>query len=228
MSTQAIERNYRKNPHTARFLQTFHTAVGSNGHDYRADNQAEIDLAAQEEDLLNLVPVGQGFTPSAAQVALISKLVLEINALDRELGEKAASYTAAMDREGAWTRENTTRWIGNLIKKSRELSSAKTTAAPVEVADGRYAVEEEGVLRFFKVKNGNRPGFVFLDIQASDDWHAIRNVTRIRQVVALIAQDPKAAMIRYGQELGECGHCGRTLTDEASRTAGIGPICASK
>jgi uncharacterized protein DUF6011 len=35
-------------------------------------------------------------------------------------------------------------------------------------------------------------------------------------------------MVRYGQELGECGHCGRTLTDEASRAAGIGPVCASK
>ncbi|MES2342166.1 MAG: DUF6011 domain-containing protein [Pseudomonadota bacterium] len=28
--------------------------------------------------------------------------------------------------------------------------------------------------------------------------------------------------------MGECGRCGRTLTDEASRAAGIGPVCASK
>lgn len=38
--------------------------------------------------------------------------------------------------------------------------------------------------------------------------------------------DPKEAMLRYGRELGECGHCGRTLTNDHSRAAGIGPVCA--
>lgn len=32
----------------------------------------------------------------------------------------------------------------------------------------------------------------------------------------------------YGQELGHCGRCGRTLTNEASRYLGIGPECATK
>lgn len=100
--------------------------------------------------------------------------------------------------------------------------------APAKVEDGRYAVEEDGVLKFFKLTNGRKPGYVFLDIQASDDWHSIRNVTRIKSIVALIAVDSYAAMIRYGRELGACGHCGRTLTDESSRAAGIGPICAGK
>jgi hypothetical protein len=237
MSTQTIERNYRKNPHTARFLQTFHTAIDSKGVDHRAeladDAAALAAEAAQDDDLLNLVPVtAPAYTPSAPQVTLMAKLILEIHALDAELGSKAGSYTAAMDRNGAWTRQNTTRWIGNMIQKSRELRAAATqtkpTAPVAEVADGRYAVEEDGVLKFFKVKNGNRPGFVFLDVQASDDWHAVCNVTRIRAILALIAVDAKAAMVRYGHELGECGRCGRTLTDAASRAAGIGPICASK
>lgn len=42
----------------------------------------------------------------------------------------------------------------------------------------------------------------------------------------IIAADPKAAMLRYGRELGECGHCGRTLTNDESRARGIGPVCA--
>jgi hypothetical protein len=233
-----IERNFKKNPHTARFLMAFHTAGGTRptgGAVAVADeNQAEIDLAASE-DLLDLVPAERPvFRPSAAQVALISKLVLEIHAMDAELGSKAASYTAAMDREGAWTRENTSRWIGNMIKKSRELAMATTKnpgPAPqttAEVADGRYAVEEGGTLKFFRVKNGRKAGFVFLDVQASDDWHAIRNVTRIREILALIAVDAKAAMVRYGRELGECGHCGKVLTDATSRAAGIGPICRGR
>jgi hypothetical protein len=236
MSTQTRERNYRKNPHTARFLQTFHSANGTN-------NTAEAHAAEDQATIRAAMEAGTAFAPaftqvkaetvpayqpSDAQVALISKLVLEINALDANLGEQAASYTGRMDREGLWTRENTSRWISNLIKKSRELRAAKTPATPAEVADGRYAVEEDGVLKFFKVKNGRRPGFIFLDIQASDEWHSVRNVTRISSVLALIAVDAKAAMIRYGQELGECGHCGRTLTDAASRAAGIGPICQGK
>lgn len=235
---RTIERNYRKNPHTASFLRTFHTGIGSNGRNYREElnvdeNLAELELArtqaAQEADLLTLVPeTTPAFTQSPAQVKFISDLVLAVNALDKTLGEQAASYTGRMDREGMWTRENTSRWIDNLKAKLAELREARNPIALATVANGRYAVEENGVLRFFKVKNGSGAGFVFLDVQASDEWHSIRNLGRIRAVLALIAADPKAAMIRYGQELGECGHCGRTLTDAASRAAGIGPICASK
>jgi hypothetical protein len=218
---KTIERNYRRNPHTANFLMTFHEAAKG--------LPADLD-----DDLLNSIPETEpetapaAYTPSPAQVDLICKLILEVHALDAELGSKAGSYTTAMDRNSAWTRENTSRWIGNLIKKSRELTEAARKTTSVQVADGRYAVEHEGTLKFYKVTNGRRPGFVFLDVQASDDWHSIRNLGTIRQVLALIAIDAKAAMIRYGQELGRCGHCGRTLTDETSRAAGIGPTCANR
>jgi hypothetical protein len=100
--------------------------------------------------------------------------------------------------------------------------------ATSSVADGRYAVEHEGTLKFFKVKNGRKPGFVFLDVQASDDWHSIRNVGRIAEILALIAADADEASLRYGRELGVCGDCGRTLTDETSRARGRGPVCDSR
>lgn len=237
---RTIARNYRKNPHTASFLQTFHTAIGSTGRNYREElrvdeNLAELELAqaqaAQEADLLALVPeVDVIDNRTAGQVKFMEDLVGRLAKLDSEIGAQARTYTDGMTEHGKWTAGrtgNASAWIDRMLSKERELSNRARTA-PVQVADGRYAVEEDGVLRFFKVKNGNRPGFVFLDIQASDEWHSVRNVVRIRTVLALIAQDPKAAMIRYGQELGECGHCGRTLTDAASRAAGIGPICAAK
>lgn len=96
------------------------------------------------------------------------------------------------------------------------------------VADGRYAVEHEGTLKFYKVKNGRKPGYVFLDVQASDDWHSIRTPRRIHEILALIAADELTAARRYGVELGKCSHCGRTLTDETSRAYGIGPDCRNK
>jgi hypothetical protein len=44
----------------------------------------------------------------------------------------------------------------------------------------------------------------------------------------LTDSDIRTAAYRYGQELGYCCRCGRHLTDEDSRAAGIGPDCASK
>ena len=232
-----IERNYRKHPHTASFLMAFHTAGGTNlgGGAVADDTEALAAEAAQDNDLLDLVPETPADLRSPAQAALMDSLVRQITALDPEAGEKARTYTDGMTEHGLWTprREgNASDWISRMIARVNLLKEVAKSTAPVaptaEVADGRYAVEHEGVLKFFRVKNGNRPGFVFLDVQASDDWHAIRNVTRIREIVALIARDAKAAMIRYGHELGVCGRCGRTLTDEESRAAGIGPVCAGK
>lgn len=235
MSAQTIARNYKARPHTARFLQTFHSGITSTGVNYRDDAAALASEAGQDDDLLNLVPADKvADLRSPAQAQFMERLIREITDRDSATGAQARAYTDGMTERGKWTpgREgNASAWISRMISKANELKAENDRTAPaptVEVADGRYAVEHEGVLKFFKVKNGGRPGFVFLDVQASDDWHAIRNVTRIREIVALIAADPHAAMVRYGHELGECGRCGRTLTDEASRAAGIGPICASK
>lgn len=216
-----IERNYRTNPHTADFLMTFHTAGGTNL------GGAVAIADAPAEDLLDSVPVeAPAYRLTERQVAFISDLIREIHELDADLGSQAGTYTAGMTEHGKWTREKVSTWIERLIAKRAELRAAASKAtAPVQVADGRYAVEENGELHFFKVTNGRKAGFVFLDIQASDDWHSIRNVTRIRSVLALIAADPKAAMVRYGKELGQCGRCGRTLTDPNSRAKGIGPDC---
>lgn len=125
------------------------------------------------------------------------------------------------------------------IAPTAEESEIRETPGPVvtvekfhsgapKVADGRYAVEHEGVLKFYKVKNGRKPGYVFLDVQASDDWHSIRTPRRIHEILALIAEDELTAARRYGQELGKCSRCGRTLTDETSRAYGIGPDCRAK
>lgn len=232
---KVIERNYRKNPHTANFLMTFHTGGRGLPADLVADDSAALAAEAAQDDLLNLVPADTtADLRSPAQASLMERLVAQITELDSEAGAQARTYTDGMTEHGLWTpgRDGkASRWISNMIAKVSALKAAAQTAPTTpatEVADGRYAVEEDGVLKFFKVKNGRKAGFVFLDIQASDEWHKVSNVTRIRKVLALIAVDAKAAMVRYGQEIGECGHCGRTLTDEASRAAGIGPICASK
>lgn len=99
------------------------------------------------------------------------------------------------------------------------------------VASGHYAVTEGNELRFFKVDRvteGKWAGRTFVKRQSSDELWPVKSRERREEILALIAAEPKEAMIRYGQEIGRCGHCNRTLTDETSRAAGIGPVCASR
>ena len=101
------------------------------------------------------------------------------------------------------------------------------------VPEGRYAVTLEGEtkLRFFKLDkptSGKWSGYTFVKEQASDELHPVRSAERRVRIAEAIAQDPEEAMLTYGRELGKCGHCGRTLTDQESREVGIGPVCRRK
>jgi hypothetical protein len=243
MRTQTIERNYRTHAHTARFLQVFHSGIGTNGVNYRegivTETQALELEANQDADLLDEVEeleVVDLRTPG--QRRFMDDLVARLTALDPATGEAAREYTERGTREGAWTpgREgNASRWINRMISKEAELK-AQGRKAPqptaTEVPDGRYAVEEDGTLKFFHIRNGKAntrwAGFVFVDIQASDDLYPLKDRARKARVLAAIAADLETASRRYGQELGVCGRCGRTLTDEESRAYGIGPVCRGK
>jgi hypothetical protein len=55
-----------------------------------------------------------------------------------------------------------------------------------------------------------------------------QSVKALQQILSEGHDGVRAAAVRYGQELEFCGCCGRHLTDETSRAAGIGPDCAAK
>ncbi len=230
--------------HSASFLQTFHTGLP-----YREIAPAEADPAA----VAFVKGAARPARNDGSYVADFDGWKVKCGGLN--ITEKQAKWIVdiATTRDGVTDvmreslkvrlEQGFAKSAGSqFIDRYKDLPRTQTTAmaeaiAPgasdeslkrPEVADGRYAVEHEGVLKFFKVKNGRKPGFVFLDIQASDEWHAIRNVTRITQVLALIRADEETAARRYGIELGQCGRCGRTLTDEESRAYGIGPVCREK
>jgi len=99
-------------------------------------------------------------------------------------------------------------------------------------AGGRayYALEMGGSVHFFKVsrpKAGPHKGKTFVEEQAGDAFHKMGWV-RTGEVLDAIAADPQAAGLLYGQNIGRCFRCHRTLTDETSRALGIGPDCAKK
>jgi len=98
---------------------------------------------------------------------------------------------------------------------------------------GRYAVEnEEGVLRFYTVDmptQGNWAGWVFIKVWASDEKHPIKSwEARLAILKKIAAAGVRNAMERFGQEIGACGICGRTLTDPLSIKIGIGPVCRAR
>lgn len=98
------------------------------------------------------------------------------------------------------------------------------------VPAGRYAVDVDGKLGFFKVDRpteGRWAGYTFVKQMASDAEYPVRG-QRKNLVLAAVAANPQAASMRYGREIGKCGVCGRTLTNDESRAAGIGPVCAQK
>lgn len=94
--------------------------------------------------------------------------------------------------------------------------------------DGRYAIvdDNDGKLKFYTVKRWKKnPRILFVSVWASDYRYPIRDKFKVKAILDKIAVNPKAAGERFGQEIGICYVCGRTLTDETSRMLGIGPVC---
>jgi hypothetical protein len=93
---------------------------------------------------------------------------------------------------------------------------------------GYFALLFSETTKFYRVTapiGGKWDGRVFVDAQASDDYHPIKNPTGLARILGLIADDPEGAARRYARELGRCSRCNRTLTDEESRSIGMGPDC---
>lgn len=175
----------------------------------------------------------------------------QIAFLRRLANERGAAYLPdgteiANDRDLlAVPRHLASRYIDELLATPVKAQEPAPATAPISggldlsgLHGGYYAARIDGVTKFFKidrVTEGKWAGWTFVKIQASDDLHrqgsqkpgqAYRGASQ--DYLAEILDDEQQAMEMYGRQIGRCGHCGRTLTDEASRARGIGPICADK
>ncbi|WIC89789.1 hypothetical protein SEA_SAPO_18 [Gordonia phage Sapo] len=188
------------------------------------------------------------------QLAFVDSLLDEWVALKDELGElklTPADVQALKDSYRLQARKAVSAGIdafkesNQVLKLRARKAGRRATAAPApvaadlpsveEVPAGFYAVETgEGAtneLAFYKVDRpteGRWAGYVFVKLQVSDDLQRLSRDAG-HAVVRKVAEVGAAnASARYGHELGVCGVCGRTLTNDASRAAGIGPKCAEK
>jgi hypothetical protein len=129
------------------------------------------------------------------------------------------------------------RWIERLKSLPKKHEAHRPAPGAVLTVDstvpaGRYAITgQDGTTDFYRVDRpteGRWAGYTFVKLQISDEYQRVpmRNCQGILDRIA--AAGPEQASKRYGKELGHCGVCGRTLTNNESIDRGIGPVCAAK
>lgn len=170
--------------------------------------------------------------PTQSQMSFIKSLLDELrdkygdDSLRPALNEAYAQRTLTV--------ESASGVIDSLIELRAHYRTTSRVAAPAKVspvADGLYALDNDGVIKFYEVRNGTEgskwEGYTFLDAVASDDRYPIKNRQNRDEILSLIAAAPLEAMKLYGREIGVCGHCGKALTSDW-RKVGIGPVCIKK
>jgi hypothetical protein len=156
----------------------------------------------------------------------------------------AGSADVILDRNVAAglfaTKESTRNAIDKLIAK-RDMCRAErraagrkadAPAATAIVPAGYYAVEYDGVLRFYRVVvkvKGAHAGRTFVNRFKSDDELFVSR-KESGAVLALIAADVDAAGMAFVIHSEHCRMCGRRLTDLATAkvNGGYGPECVKK
>lgn len=169
------------------------------------------------ERLKAMAPADAPRPATERQVAYIQSLIAE-REIPQDLVEVAAQTT--------WDAEQASALI-RALKVAPRLEVGTVAPSHPEVLDGRYAIPNaSGKVVFYKVWT-RRDGSRGVDLQVSDDFLPVGRA-QVPGILARIAEEPAEASKRYGREIGCCGVCGRTLTDEVSRAEGIGPVCKAK
>lgn len=199
-----------------------------------------VDLDAVDVTPAREVTVRSENTATERQVALINKLKEERN-LDGTDARRALSVSRELWRAGIFDKRAASRLIDDLMAAPKVVvhmdyvkgaAGARASQEDVKVAAGRYALDfgpdHNGInqIRFYKVDRpteGRWAGRVFVKRYESDEEVRISRQEQA-DVLSRIEKDPEA-LARYGQEIGRCGSCGRTLTNDESRAIGIGPEC---
>lgn len=105
----------------------------------------------------------------------------------------------------------------------------------LDVPAGRYAVPSatgQNDLDFYRVDRpaeGKWAGYVFVRrIVGGQGDQRLRASEAADTCARIVRAGVRDSLAAYGHAIGECGVCGRTLTDEQSRAVGIGPVCAGR
>ncbi|QOC56182.1 hypothetical protein SEA_MADI_37 [Gordonia phage Madi] len=133
-----------------------------------------------------------------------------------------------------WVDRKTLRQFGKRMPdhwKGEPVAKATSGRSPESVEEGIYATPPGIYYKVYRSVHGMNPGQLITKVlvvkDGSGKWE-YRGKRPLREIAAegklLSLEEAKA----FGKMYGFCIRCGRTLTDEGSIAAGIGPICAGK
>jgi hypothetical protein len=166
----------------------------------------------------------------------VNAILAHLNEANGGLRAEDRWLYAPLTKEGA---SKLITWLFDLTpgapKADAELPVTGDRPSAEVVPAGRYAVATEAgatnELAFYKVDrpdSGKWAGFVFVKLMQSDEEQRLSRAAGDAILRKIAAVGAEAASAAYGHHIGECGLCGRTLTNDESRARGIGPKCASK
>jgi hypothetical protein len=195
---------------------------------------AAIEQAVAKQTTVPTGPVEFGYAAShpqyatAKQVAFLTSLCDERPTWAAKVGYNATTIKGLSKRGASGA-------IKDALNQPKETktSHAPSTQAPApKVPAGYYAVDSatgNNDTDFYKVDTpteGRWAGRTFVKrvIGGKGDT-PVRGAEGLAALARIEAAGVKAAAERYGREIGRCGKCNRTLTDEESRAAGFGPVC---
>lgn len=153
---------------------------------------------------------------------------LQQQLLDRgRLSDKQwASASKCYEREQGWKAEiaaKTDPDNSNMAKPRAGLPGPRP-----ELTDGMYKTDA-GIFKVIHGVNGSGRQYAKLLVVDEDGktvrfTYALGAIRKLTEADAMSLEDAKA----FGALYGVCCVCGRTLTDEESIAAGIGPVCVGK
>ncbi len=179
-------------------------------------NDFEIEM-----DQLDLAPAAAPAPANEAsekQIDLINKLKAERDLTGKDI-KRSLELGREQWRQGLFGREQASALITDLLGAPRP---ALPEAA--EVPEGMHKVGPN----IFKVQRSPQTGRLYakrLDGKG-DQWGFVYAPGAVRSLSEATVMTLEQAK-EFGALYGTCCRCGRTLTDEGSIEAGIGPVCAT-
>lgn len=168
-------------------------------------------------------PLRDGDTTGAATLGLAPVAVTTAPARPNRYGGTCVRCGGEVEAEAGTCEKRDGRWVVSHIGECPERVEHAVPA-------GHYAIASEGDndLLFVRVdRNEGYPVRVKMIVGGHPEMTLAKN--RVTGILARIAEAGVAEAAKlYGNEIGRCCRCNRTLTDATSRAAGIGPECATK
>jgi hypothetical protein len=161
-----------------------------------------------------------------AQIGFIKRLVGERVVVPGTELHGVLELSRHMAVSGAFTTQAASALIDALQAAPRK-EQERTTRHAAEPEDGMY-LDGDTIFKVYKMVHGSgRQGVKRLEVTGKEGSFVYLGLAA-RRLPTTAQRMTLEQAAKYGRLYGFCVRCGRTLTDEESIAAGIGPICADK